>query len=128
VDLDWGVDFFVYGDAGVACEANLFEELVVELGVDGEHEDVLNGSHGLRVLVWWEGRAEVKGRGGHTCFTTFSWRSRVAPMMVTVSFFRSPPWSAPWECIAMSSFSSGGVCEIESYGVEGERTDLLCGI
>jgi hypothetical protein len=44
-----------------------------------------------------------------TCITTFSCKSSVAPMMVTVSFLRSPPCEEREECIAISSFSS--VCE-----------------
>ena len=41
-----------------------------------------------------------------TWTAVFSWRSSVAPMIVTVSERKSPPYSPTDECNAMSSFNS----------------------
>jgi hypothetical protein len=56
------VDFLVDGHATVARHAYLLEQLVVELGVDGEHEYLVYGRHCLYVRfsgcqMWERGEA-----------------------------------------------------------------------
>lgn len=69
----------------------------------------------------------MESKGLLTCVTTFSCKSRVAPMMVTVSDFKSPPCAEVDECIAINSLSSVTRHSIQRDGEECIGTDLLFG-
>jgi hypothetical protein len=96
---------FVNRYTTVTGQANFLHRVIVQLCVDGKHENIVDGSHGL-FMSHFRMLSRRKTNGDITCFTTFSCKSRVAPMMVTVSVFKSPPCGDIDECIAINSLSS----------------------
>lgn len=98
------VDFFINRDSAMAGLNYLFQQIVVKFRLNWEHEDVGDWRHCLFFISL--SLSNTKRQVTCTCLTTFSCRSKVAPIIVTVSVFRSPPWVACVECIAINSFSS----------------------
>lgn len=96
---------FVNRYTTVTGQADFLHRVIVQLRVDGKHENIIDGSHGL-FMSHLRMPSKRETNGYITCFTTFSCKSRVAPMMVTVSVFKSPPCGDIDECIAISSLSS----------------------
>jgi len=94
----------------VPGHAYLLEELVIELRVDGEHEHSFMGVIACaRCVSKLKSSCEEQGNvegNKRTCITTFSCKSSVAPIIVTVSFLRSRRARIKTSALRLVLFSS----------------------
>lgn len=85
------LDLVVDRDATMSCQTDLPQSGIIELGVNRQHEYFVDGGHGLMTIqseVSHHIEFHIRIR---TCLAVFSCKSKVAPMIVTVSERRSPP-------------------------------------